>query len=661
MRRALRGAAGLALRHGTAPRHSSTAVASVAERYAALLDAGVLAPDAGQARCVARLQRLAEELAQYGADVEAWKRACADYDATWQRAAAQAALEEERRVPASGGGSAGGGGGVLSWVTASWQAVGRSAAAAAADGAARAVQARARAEQRATRALGPPPPPPAPPRGVYLHGSVGSGKTMLADMLYSFAADAQLVPLRRRLHCNAALLELHSRMAVAERERAARRRAAAGDGAAAGGDAGGVVEGALRLLGMRDPAAAQQRASRQARIAQRRLTRYRLGVTADEFSKALAASNSSVLMHAARALLRDGSGGGGGGGGDAPAPGPAARLAARHGAALLCFDEMQTNDPYNVAALKALTEAALADGGVLLATSNRPPGALARHGLHEELFAHFVGALRGGCDVVELSSARDYRRAGAASGDGRGGGGGGGAPAVYFQPLGPAADAALEAAWAALPPGAGAAGEDAPARVPVLFGRTLHVGRRRGGAAWFAFADLCARPLGPADYVALAAAFHTVFIAGVPPLSRRARDQARRFITLVDELYNARVRLVCSAAAPPDGLFAGDEGAGAGESLVDLEGLQFEGEAEGASLRRDAGAHGGVAPLEATPARRAALGGDEERFAFARAVSRLHEMQGAAWAAGRGEGGEGGRPPRRGGVGLALQWHDSML
>ncbi|PNH09844.1 putative ATPase N2B [Tetrabaena socialis] len=111
-------------------------------------------------------------------------------------------------------------------------------------------------------------------------------------------------------------------------------------------------------------------------------------------------------------------------------------------------------------------------------------------------------------------------------------------------------------------------------------------------------------------------------------MSMQVRDQARRFITLVDELYNARCVLVATAEVAPDELFTGAEGE---EAILDLEGLQFETAVEDARLRRDSMTSGGVAPVASTPAAVAAamgaMGGVEERFAFRRAVSRLYEMQ----------------------------------
>lgn len=171
-----------------------------------------------------------------------------------------------------------------------------------------------------------------------------------------------------------------------------------------------------------------------------------------------------------------------------------------------------------------------------------------------------------------------------------------------------------------------------PTVVPVMFGRQLAVPRAASGVASFHFLDLCAGPLGAADYMALAHNYHTVFITGIPAMSMNQRDQARRFITLVDELYNARCLLVCSAALPPDQLFAGASGE---EPILDLEGLQFEGAVEGSRLRTNLMADGGVAPVRSSAETAALLGGMEEQFAFSRAVSRLFEMQSPLYAAAR--------------------------
>lgn len=126
-------------------------------------------------------------------------------------------------------------------------------------------------------------------------------------------------------------------------------------------------------------------------------------------------------------------------------------------------------------------------------------------------------------------------------------------------------------------------------------------------------------PLGPADFVSIASHFHTVFLDGVPVFSMNIKDQARRFITLIDELYNAKTRLFIRAASEPDQLFKGGSSTRLepSESVVDLEGLQFEGTVEGGRLRRNVLGEGGVAPVAATDRERIAaqlhLGGNEER------------------------------------------------
>ncbi|XP_058113184.1 protein AFG1 isoform X3 [Magnolia sinica] len=159
--------------------------------------------------------------------------------------------------------------------------------------------------------------------------------------------------------------------------------------------------------------------------------------------------------------------------------------------------------------------------------------------------------------------------------------------------------------------------------IPVMFGRMLEVHESCNGVARFTFDYLCGRPLGAADYIAVAKNYHTVFISDIPMMSMRIRDKARRFITLIDELYNHHCCLFCTAASSIDDLFQGtDEG-----TLFDLESFQFETEIEGGKLRRDVLAEGDVGSGGAPSGIASLLSGQEEMFAFRRAVSRLIEMQ----------------------------------
>ncbi len=455
----------------------------------------------------------------------------------------------------------------------------------------------------------------------------------MQDLFFAAADARELAPSRRRLHFNTVSIELNERLAALGRARAAARAAEAaaepvGRAAARGGGAAALL---ARLVGAgvlggpsADASARASLAARRAALAHRRRDLRRRAVPAGAFEAVLGAANSDALLGAARGLLLglplDADVGETAA--DAGAP-PAARLVAACRAPLLCFDELQSVDPFTVAALKAVLAAAAAAGGTLVATGNRPPAALPRHGLHEAMHAALVGALEAGCEVVELAGAAgDYRRRAAAPAPA----GRGAARGAYVWPLGAAADAALAALWAALPPPG--AGDAAPAELRVAFGRALRVARRRGGAAWFDFGALCGAPLGAADFAALADAFPTLFLSGVPALSLDSRDRARRLISLVDEYYERPGgRLVVAAAAPPDALFdPGDAAAGAAAAAAQLEGLQFEGEVECARLRRDAGAPGGAAAVAPAAAALAALGGAEERFAFARAASRLHAL-----------------------------------
>ena len=219
-----------------------------------------------------------------------------------------------------------------------------------------------------------------------------------------------------------------------------------------------------------------------------------------------------------------------------PAP-RVARAVARE-ARLLCFDELQVTDVGDAMILGRFFQTLLEDGAVIVATSNRRPEDLYKNGINRQLFEPFIDLIKDRLDVMKLDSGRDYRleRLEAAP--------------VYYTPLGAEADAAMDAAFERLTLGA------RPRSCEITVGgRTLDVPREAAGVARFAFADLCDRPLGPADYLAVAERFHTVMIDHVPLLTPERRDQAKRFSTLIDALYEVKTKLVMSAAAEPGDLY----------------------------------------------------------------------------------------------------------
>jgi cell division protein ZapE len=213
-----------------------------------------------------------------------------------------------------------------------------------------------------------------------------------------------------------------------------------------------------------------------------------------------------------------------------PIPLVARRLEQR----LLCFDELQIEDVADAMIIGRLFEQLFARGCVVVATSNTAPDRLYQHGLNRQLFLPFIASIKQRMEVVSLMG-HDYRRG--LTGDG------------YH--VGPDAGAAMDAAWTAL----GGAAEQT--RTLTVLGRSLRVPRAVDGAARFTFKELCDTPLAAPDYLALADTFPTLLIDDIPVLT--ARDPARRFTILIDTLYDKRVRLICSAAAEPDGLNPGGE------------------------------------------------------------------------------------------------------
>jgi cell division protein ZapE len=214
----------------------------------------------------------------------------------------------------------------------------------------------------------------------------------------------------------------------------------------------------------------------------------------------------------------------------------AARIARE--AWLLCFDEFQVTDIADAMILGRLFEELFARKVVMVATSNRHPSELYRNGLNRQRFEPFIARLLQELDLHALDGPRDYRLARLEQ------------EPVYHAPLGGAASAALDRAWDRMTQGA----QPRPVILPVQ-GRELRVERAAAGCARFTFEELCARPLGAADYLAIARRFDTVLLEGVPRLSPAVRDQAARFRNLVDALYETRTKLILSAEAEPDRLY----------------------------------------------------------------------------------------------------------
>jgi cell division protein ZapE len=230
---------------------------------------------------------------------------------------------------------------------------------------------------------------------------------------------------------------------------------------------------------------------------------------------------------------------------------------------LLAFDEMQITDITDAMIVGRLFEKLFAAGVVIVTTSNRPPEDLYLNGLNRALFLPFIALLRARLQVVELESPTDYRQHRLAGAQ------------VYFHPAG-SAKGQINSIWTDLT--GGAAGD--ALHLPVN-GRTVELPRFANGVGRATFWDLCARPLGPADFLAIAAACRVLILEDIPQLSAANYNEAKRFVTLIDALYEARVRLICSAADAPERLYL--EGTGS--------------------------------------------------FEFERTASRLREMQGADWGA----------------------------
>ena len=325
--------------------------------------------------------------------------------------------------------------------------------------------------------------PAEPPRGLYIHGSVGRGKTMLMDMFF----DAVETPRKRRTHFHAFMGDVHARLN--QWRQALKRGEVAGE----------------------DPIAP---------------------VAAD--------------------LARE--------------------------ASLLCFDEFSVRDIADAMILSRLFTALFAAGVVVVATSNVAPDDLYKDGLNRALFLPFIGLTNERLEVIELNARTDYRLEKLQR-----------AP-VYYSPLGPKADFALDMAFLTL------TGHERAEPIQIeLLGRHLHVPQAIDGVARFDFDALCRRPLGAADYLKLAQRFHTLVLDRIPVIAAGERNEAKRFIILIDALYDMRVKLIASAAGEPETLYSSAEGAEAFEFARTSSRLHEMRSAEYLALPhgRESGAHAG--------------------------------------------------------------------
>ena len=215
----------------------------------------------------------------------------------------------------------------------------------------------------------------------------------------------------------------------------------------------------------------------------------------------------------------------------------------------LAFDEMMVTNPADAMIMSRLFAALIDQGVAIVTTSNRPPSGLYKDGLNRELFLPFIALIEARMEVVSLNGPTDYRLDRLQGLD------------TWLVPNGPEATAKLSEAFFRL--------TDYPvedrANVPteelqVGAGRRLHVPKSLKGVAVFSFSRLCGEARGAADYLAIAQRFHTVILVGVPVLSREMRNEAARFVTLIDALYEHRVKLLAAADAEPVDLYPAGDG-----------------------------------------------------------------------------------------------------
>jgi cell division protein ZapE len=281
------------------------------------------------------------------------------------------------------------------------------------------------------------------PKGLYIFGPVGRGKTMLMDLFFQEAS----VELKRRSHFHEFMAEVHARMTVARRE-----------------------------------------------------------------------AKEDPIIAVANGIAAE--------------------------ARLICLDELFVTDIADATILNRLFGRLFEVGTVVVSTSNAQPKHLYSNGQNRDLFLPFIDLVEHNMELFQLEASQDYRLQHLTK------------SSLYFARHDPGSQAAMDALWHKLTFGEPCV----PESIPVL-GHKLHVGCACLGIARFSFDDLCVKPLGPQDYLALVRHFHTVFVEDIPVMKPEDRNAARRFITLIDTLYDHRIGLVASAGAEPTDLYTEGDGA----------------------------------------------------------------------------------------------------